>query len=113
MHRCGPYCFYSSDIHACALSAHTCVRVSVSASATHLELAATPLSLPGAGTINSDIHGLIVLHVDMIRGINGIRDLTQCRGSFLGTPLMVPLKTPSIGYQNSSSPEDCHIYIIE
>ena len=33
-------------IHACALA--------VSISATHLWLAATPLSLPGAGTIDSD-----------------------------------------------------------
>jgi hypothetical protein len=45
-------------IHACALSART--RVSISAS--HLWLAATPLSLPGAGTVYSDILGLIVLH---------------------------------------------------
>ena len=52
---------------------HTPVRpllilmcVSISASATHLWLAATPLPLPGASTItSSDILGLIVLHVNM------------------------------------------------
>jgi hypothetical protein len=63
-------------IHACALSAHTRVRVSVSASATHLWLAATLLSLPGAGTVYSDILGRIVSHVIMTRQTNRIRDLT-------------------------------------
>ena len=50
-------------------------------SATHLWLAATPLSLPGAGTVYSDILGLIVLHVNMTRQINRIRDLTWHRVS--------------------------------
>ena len=62
-------------IHACALSAHivcVCQRVykvvvSLSASATHLWLAATPLSLPEAGNVYSDILGLIVVHVTMPR----------------------------------------------
>jgi hypothetical protein len=44
------------------------ILVCLSASATtHLWLAATPLSLPGAGTVYSDILGLIVLHVNMPR----------------------------------------------
>jgi hypothetical protein len=47
-------------IHACALSAHIRDRVSVSANATHLRLAATPLSLPGAGTVYSNNFGLVV-----------------------------------------------------
>jgi len=52
------------------LSAHTCVRVSLSASATtHLWLTATPLSLLGAGTVYSDILGLSVLHDNMTRHI--------------------------------------------
>jgi hypothetical protein len=50
-------------IHTCALSAHTRVRVYIFASTTHLLLAATPLSLPGAVTVYSDIFGLILLHV--------------------------------------------------
>ena len=56
-------------IHACALA--------VSISATHLWLAATPLSLPGAGTVYSDILGLIVLHVIMTLQI--IRNLARYR----------------------------------
>jgi len=40
------------NVHACVLSAHARVRVSISASATHLWLAATPLSPPGAGTVS-------------------------------------------------------------
>jgi len=59
-------------IHACALSAHT--RVSIS-----LWLAATPLSLPGAGTVYSDILGLIVLHGNMTRHLTGLRNLTLYR----------------------------------
>ena len=48
------------NIHACALSAHTRVRMPISANATtHLWLAATPLSLLGAGTVYSDILGLL------------------------------------------------------
>jgi hypothetical protein len=43
------------------------VVVSLSASATHLWLAATPLSLPEAGNVYSDILGLIVVHVTMPR----------------------------------------------
>ena len=50
-------------IHACALSAHT--RAHVFISATRLWLAATPLSLPEAGTAYSDILGFIVLHIKM------------------------------------------------
>jgi len=50
-------------IHACALSAHTCARVFISA--THLWLAVTPLSLPGAGNVYSDILGFIVVHDNM------------------------------------------------
>jgi hypothetical protein len=41
--------------------------VPFSASATHFWLAATPLTLPGAGTVYSDMLGLIVLHVNMTR----------------------------------------------
>jgi hypothetical protein len=52
-------------IHACALFAHT--RVLSASATTHLWLAAKPLSLPGAGTVYSDILGLIVLHVSMTR----------------------------------------------
>ena len=49
-------------IHVCALSAHTraLLRVSISAIDTHLWLATIPLSLPGAGTVCSDILGPIV-----------------------------------------------------
>ena len=77
-------------IHACALSAHTHERVSIAASATHLWLAATPLSLPGAGTVYLDILGLIVLHINMTRTTTRIRrGLTLYRVSY-GSPLMVP-----------------------
>ena len=64
-------------ILACALSAHTRVRVSISSSASHLWLAATQLSLPGADS--SDI--LIVLHINTARQINTFRYLTQYRVS--------------------------------
>jgi hypothetical protein len=73
-------------VNTCALSAHTRVRVSISASpasattthlrvsisasvtTSHLWLAATPLSLPEAGTVYSDISGLIVLQVIWLLG---------------------------------------------
>jgi hypothetical protein len=48
-------------IHASVLSAHYRVHVSISASATHLWLAATPLSLPRAGPFTHDILDLIML----------------------------------------------------
>jgi len=51
MHLPVPY------IHACAYFPAT----ATTASATNLWLAATPLSLPGAETVYSDIPGLIVL----------------------------------------------------
>ena len=54
-------------IHACALSALTRVRVSISASASHFWLAATTLSVPEAGTLFSNILGLIVLQVNMTK----------------------------------------------
>ena len=55
----------------------------LSASATtRLWLAATPLSLPGAGTVYSDILGLIVLNVNMIRRVTvSASDLTRYRVS--------------------------------
>jgi hypothetical protein len=46
------------------------VCLSASDTTTRLWLIATPLSLPGAGTVYSDILGLIVLH-----GVNIIRRL--------------------------------------
>jgi hypothetical protein len=46
---------------------HTRVLVSISASDTCLLLAATPLSLSGAGTVYSGILGFNVLHVNMTR----------------------------------------------
>jgi len=64
------------------LSAPTCVRVSNSASAAHLWMAANLLSLPGAGTVYSDILGLIVLNVNMIRRVTvSASDLTRYRVS--------------------------------
>jgi hypothetical protein len=58
------------------------VLILVCVSATHLWLAATPLSLPGAGTVYSDILGLIVLHIlNMTRTITRIRGLTLYRAS--------------------------------
>ena len=54
-------------VHAYALSAHTCtsVRVSISASATRLWLAATLLSLHDAGTITQTFLVTTWLHVIM------------------------------------------------
>jgi len=45
---------------------------------------ATEYSLPAAGTIYSDILGLLVLHVNMSR--NRVRDLTRRVGYFEGRP---------------------------
>jgi hypothetical protein len=60
----------TSSVHPrlCALCSYSCACVSLLVlllKYSHLWLAATPLSLPGAGTVYSDILGLIVLHVNM------------------------------------------------
>jgi len=55
------------------------VCVSISARATHLCLAATPLSFSGAGTVYSDILSLIVLHLIIARRAEQTRDRTQYR----------------------------------
>ena len=73
-------------IHACALSAHTRarVRVSISASATHLWLAATPLSLPELGPLTQTFSvSSYYLHVNMTRQTSKIRDLTGSIKEFL------------------------------
>ena len=81
----------SNCLHAFTLPA-ILVCVSISASATHLWLAATPLSLPGARTVYSDrLLNLIVLHIDIIRWTNIVRDLT--RVSSWASPLTVPFKS--------------------
>jgi hypothetical protein len=75
-----PNCNHCNHIHDCALSAHARARVCVSISATtHLRLAATPLSLTEAGTVYSDVLGLLMLHVNMTRRRNRIKGLTQYR----------------------------------
>jgi len=57
----------------CTLCSYYCACVSLLVLATHLQLAATQLSLPGSGTVYSDTLGLIVLHVNMTRRLTRYR----------------------------------------
>ena len=66
----------------CALCSYLCESVYFCC-ATHFLLAATPLSLPGAGTVHPDISGIIVFHANVtIRWTISVRDLTRYRVSW-------------------------------
>jgi hypothetical protein len=64
----------TSPVHSrlCTLCSYSCLSASAT---THRWLAATPMSLPGDGTVYTDIHGLIVLHDNMTRQTIGSENL--------------------------------------
>jgi hypothetical protein len=92
LHRCGPLvCFSQFSVSTPVRSAHTCMRVYLCRCYSSLVVCHTAVSLPGAGTVYSDILGLIVLNVNVTKQTNRIRDLKEVQG-LLRILSMIPLE---------------------